>query len=102
MDGDKCTKNFPKQFKKNTALNVDGYPCYRCLDNGQTVVVTVHGALPNVDNRWIVLNNLYLSQKFQVDINLEACTSNKSVKYLFKYIYKAMTAVTLRLQSQNS
>ena len=41
-----------------------------------------------VDNTWVVPYNPYLSKKFNAHINVEACTSIKSVKYLFKYVYK--------------
>ena len=41
-----------------------------------------------VDNRWIVQYNPYLSEKFGAHINVEACTTIKSVKYPFKYVYK--------------
>jgi hypothetical protein len=41
-----------------------------------------------LDNRWVVPYNLYLIRIFNCHINVEACSSIKSVKYLFKYIYK--------------
>ena len=84
MDGDTCTKDYPKQFHDRTSLVEDGYPSYRRRNNGRTFEVRGH----QVDNRWIVPYNPYLSLKFNAHINLEACTSVKSVKYLFKYVYK--------------
>jgi hypothetical protein len=41
-----------------------------------------------LDNRWVVPYNPYLLHTFNCHINVEACGSIKSVKYLFKYIYK--------------
>jgi hypothetical protein len=41
-----------------------------------------------LDNRWVVPYNPYLIRTFNCHINVEACSSIKSVKYLFKYIYK--------------
>ena len=41
-----------------------------------------------MDNQWVVPYNPYLLRTFNCHINVEACGSIKSVKYLFKYIYK--------------
>jgi hypothetical protein len=41
-----------------------------------------------LDNRWVVPYNPYLIRTFNFHINVEECSSIKSVKYLFKYIYK--------------
>lgn len=84
MEDGKCTKDFPKAFSEATVITHDGYPHYRRRDDGNTVTVGRH----DIDNRWIVPHNPYLSKKFQAHINLEACMSIKSVKYLFKYVYK--------------
>ena len=41
-----------------------------------------------LDNQWVVPYNPYLLRLFNCHINVEACRSIKSMKYLFKYIYK--------------
>ncbi|RCV30458.1 hypothetical protein SETIT_6G096600v2 [Setaria italica] len=41
-----------------------------------------------LDNQWVVPYNRYLLPTFNCHINVKACSSIKSVKYLFKYIYK--------------
>ncbi|UYV67116.1 hypothetical protein LAZ67_4003936 [Cordylochernes scorpioides] len=84
MSDGKCTKDFPKSFLQLTAANNNGYPRYRRRDDGQTLVVGTH----EVDNRWVVPYNPYLLVRFNAHINVEACASVKSVKYLFKYVYK--------------
>ncbi|UYV68762.1 hypothetical protein LAZ67_6000728 [Cordylochernes scorpioides] len=84
MSDGKCTKDFPKSFLQLTEANNNGYPRYRRRDDGQTLVVGTH----EVDNRWVVPYNPYLLVRFNAHINVEVCASVKSVKYLFKYVYK--------------
>jgi hypothetical protein len=57
---------------------------YRRRDDGRKEMVRGH----MLDNRWVVPYNPYLIRTFNCHINVEACSSIKSVKYLFKYIYK--------------
>ena len=80
----KCSKGFPKEFQEETALNSGGYPLYRRPDNGRTVE---KNGIP-LDNRFVVPYCPYLSIKYNAHINVEACMSVKSVKYIFKYVYK--------------
>ncbi|XP_065642326.1 uncharacterized protein LOC136073954 [Hydra vulgaris] len=79
-----CSKNYPKEFNANTLAVYNIYPQYRRRDNG--LVIKIKGK--NVDNRWVVPYNPWLSKKYQALINVEACMSVKAVKYLYKYIYK--------------
>lgn len=89
----KCTKNFPKSFCDVTDANVDGYPTYRRRNNGKTV--TVRNS--ELDNRWVVPYNPFLSRKYKAHINVEVCSSVKSVKYIFKYIYKGHDAAVVQV-----
>ena len=41
-----------------------------------------------VDNSWVVPYNPAMSLKYNAHINFELCASIRSVKYLYKYIYK--------------
>nr|XP_047144916.1 uncharacterized protein LOC100200664 [Hydra vulgaris] len=77
-------KKFPKEFNPCTVAIFNGYPNYRRLDNGRVVIIKDN----QVDNRWVVPYNPWLSKKYQAHINVEACMSIKSVKYLYKYVYK--------------
>jgi hypothetical protein len=81
-----CSKQFPKDFNEYTTENADGYPEYRRRDNKVTHPVKIHDIKNKnkdaenfitfeVDNRWIVPHNLYLSTKYNCHINTEVCSS---------------------------
>jgi hypothetical protein len=60
---------------------------------GRTVLV--HDV--ELDNRWVVLHNVYLSTKYNVHINVEVCNNICLVKYLFKYVYKGHDRATVEI-----
>ena len=91
-----CSKQYPKEFQEETDANHAGYPKYRRRDNGRTVRV---GKL-DVDNRWVVPYNKWLSKKYGAHINVEACMSVKSVKYLFKYVYKGHDCANIEIREE--
>ena len=68
--------------------SVGGYPKYMRRDNGR--IVRVQDI--DVDNCWVVPYYPWLSMKYAAHINVEACMSVKSVKYL----YKGMTVHKLK------
>ena len=82
MENGKCTKDFPKKFQEVTVLESNGYPLYKRPDNGRVVM---KNGVP-LDNRFVVPYCPYLSLKYNAHINVEACTSVKSIKYIFKYV----------------
>jgi hypothetical protein len=92
VDG-KCSKKFPKDFQEETVTNSDGYPKYRRRNLGQTT--TANGS--SINNSWIVPYNPFLSLKYNCHINVESCASVKSVKYLFKYVYKGHDCANIAL-----
>ena len=94
VDG-KCSKYYPREFTTTTSTNKNGYPTYKRRDNGR--YIKKRGVSINIDNRWIVPYNPYLSQKYNCHINVEICSSIKSVKYLYKYIYKGEDRVLISL-----
>jgi len=59
----------------------------------------VHGI--ELDNRWVVPHNVYLSTKYDVHINVEVCNNIHAVKYLFKYVYKGHDHATIEISHQN-
>eukprot|EP00794_Sanderia_malayensis_P002293 gene2293-biopygen2036 len=83
MQGWKCKKKFPKDLAQQTEFNVNGYPLYR--RRGQT---TAQLRQHRLNDSWVVPHNIKLLLKFDCHMNVEVCTTVKSVKYIFKYIHK--------------
>ena len=52
-----------------------------------------------VDNSWVIPYNPWLLLRYDCHINVEICASIKSVKYLYKYVYKGPDRVTVEVQS---
>lgn len=98
MRDGKCSKDFPKDFVPFTREAVSGYPLYKRSDNG--ISVDVRGK--SVDNRFVVPYNPYLLAKFNCHINVEVCTTVKSVKYLYKYVYKGYDSATVQMGDQSN
>jgi len=98
MEEGKCKKKYPRKFQSETVTDVNGYPIYRRRDTGHTVLV--HGI--ELDNRWVVLHNVYLSTKYDAHINVEVCNNIRAVKYLFKYIYKGHDRATVEISHQSN
>jgi hypothetical protein len=89
---EKCKNKFPRDYCNITTFGDNSYPFYKRRNNGVSIKVRGH----MLDNRWVVPYNPYLSAKFDCHLNVEVCSSIKIVKYLYKYVYKAM----IRLISQ--
>ncbi|KAJ9551807.1 hypothetical protein OSB04_015852 [Centaurea solstitialis] len=86
MEGEpsKCHSRYPRQFSDTTTHADDSYPLYRRRNNG----MEVHIRGSTLDNRWVVPYNPKLLMMFNCHVNVEACSSITSVKYIFKYVYK--------------
>ena len=97
MKDGKCSKRYPQNFQENTIENEDGYPIYRRRNNGQTVEVKGF----QLDNRWVVPYNPYLTTKYNCHINVEICSSITAIKYLFKYVYKGHDRATIEIKSND-
>jgi hypothetical protein len=76
---------------------VNEYPIYRRKDTRRTLLV--HAV--ELDNRWVVLHNVYLSTKYNVHINVEVYNNIRVVKYLFKYVYKGHDHAIVEISRQN-
>jgi len=81
----KCSKHFPKSFHEETTMDENGYPQYRRRDTNISYEKS-EGFV--VDNRFVVPYCPILLTIFNCHINVEIVSSIKSVKYLYKYIYK--------------
>ncbi|CAJ0964349.1 unnamed protein product [Ranitomeya imitator] len=96
MTDGQCAKKFSKEFNTETNPNVDGYPqCHR-RNTGKT-----RRGMQEIDNRWVVPYNPYLLLKYNCHINVEICASIKSVKYLFKYVYKGHDCANIKFDTLN-
>ncbi|XP_076932634.1 uncharacterized protein LOC143598255 [Bidens hawaiensis] len=86
MEGEKkkCRSWYPKQLNENTTKGEDAYPLYKRRNTGMQVQVRNS----TLDNRWVVPYNPKLMMMFNSHMNVEICSSIKSVKYLYKYVYK--------------
>jgi hypothetical protein len=50
-----------------------------------------------MDNGWVVPYNPYLVLKYNAHINVELCSTIKSVKYLYKYVYKGYDCANIQI-----
>ncbi|GBN58746.1 hypothetical protein AVEN_17016-1 [Araneus ventricosus] len=97
MRDEQCCKSFLKQFKDDIEENVNGYPIYR-----RRATEPVQVGKYSIDNRWVVSYNPWLIKKFNAHINVEVCASVKSVKYLYKYVYKGHDAASVKIQKEGA
>lgn len=101
----KCTKNFPKTFRQTTDLGDDSYPKYRRRhesDGGQCGTLTRRQAQIQITNQWVVPYNPYLLRQFNCHINVELCSSIKSIKYVLKYVHKGTDQAVFQLQQMDT
>ncbi|XP_026420172.1 uncharacterized protein LOC113316168 [Papaver somniferum] len=93
----KCKKRFTKEFSPATLEGGDSYPIYRRRDDGREV--TLHNGKV-VNNSWVVPYNPWLLKKYDYHINVEVCSSVKSVKYLYKYVWKGVDCICMEVSSE--
>ena len=79
-----CSKKFPKQFRKETTIEENGFVNYKHRD---TIYYAQKEGI-KLDNRYVVPYNLKLCQAFYAHINVEICSQSMLIKYLFKYLTK--------------
>ena len=93
MENGECKKNFPKPLQQQTDFSVNGYPLYRRRGQHRAQL-----RRHNVNDSWVVPYNPQLLMKFNCHMNVEVCTTVKSVKYIFKYIHKGNDAAHIEIR----
>ncbi|XP_072077842.1 uncharacterized protein [Arachis hypogaea] len=93
MKNGQCKRNYPKEFVAETRRGDDSYPQYwRQFDTPIPINQNV-----TIDYRWVVSYNPWLLLKYDCHINVEICSSIKSIKYLYKYCYKGPDCVAMEV-----
>ena len=93
MDNGECKKSFPKPLQQETEFSVNGYPLYRQRGKHRAELCP-----HTVNDSWVVTYNPHLPMKFSCHMNVEVCTTVKSVKYIFKYIHKGNDAAHVEIR----
>ncbi|XP_062017408.1 uncharacterized protein LOC133733784 [Rosa rugosa] len=94
-----CKRGYPKPFSVTTFQGNDSYPVYRRRDNQSDMQSNGNQNRP-LDNSWVIPYNPWLLTKYDCHINVEICCSIKSVKYLYKYVYKGPDRVTFEVRPE--
>lgn len=92
-----CKNKYPKNYCNITTFGDNSYSLYKCSNND--ISIKVRGQV--LDNRWVISYNPYLSVKFDCHINVEVCSFIKTVKYLFKYVYKGHDRINFFVDKNN-
>ncbi|OMO69500.1 DNA helicase PIF1, ATP-dependent [Corchorus olitorius] len=83
MEDGKCSKHFPKSFRRTTMIDESGFVQYLRRDNG----VTCKKGNIELDNRFLA-HNVDLTVLLDAHINVKVFSHSSVLKYLFKYINK--------------
>ncbi|XP_044595860.1 uncharacterized protein LOC123272904 [Cotesia glomerata] len=59
------------------------------------------GKYIDIDNRWVVPYSPLLSKTYNAHINVEFCSSVKSIKYICKYVHKGSDMAVFRVENTN-
>jgi hypothetical protein len=92
----RCRFNYPKDYNTTTTLDENGYPNYARPDNGRSAEKS--GIV--LDNRWVAPYNPYLLLRYNAHINVERVFDIRSIKYMYKYIYKGPDRAELEMQAE--
>jgi hypothetical protein len=92
-----CHFHYPLNFSETTQQGKDSYPIYRTRDDGQQVKIRREW----LNNRWVVSFSPILLMRYNCHINVEVCCSIKSVKYLYKCVFKGHDCVSFSMDQAN-
>ena len=97
----RCKHKYPKERCEQTYVDARGFVHYARPDDGR-----VHhfrnaagDITRTVTNRDVIPFCAVLARKYKMHINVEACTSSRVVKYLFKYCFKGNDKATLDFEA---
>ena len=105
-----CSKKYPRELRKDTISDNDGFPLYRRRsreDGGQYVTVDVRRGRGEsrrcaCGNECVVPFNALLLRAFDAHINVEYCSSVKSIQYVCKYCNKGSDMATIGIRNVES
>ena len=99
----KCAKGFPFPHCDHTIVDSDGYPVYKRPFHGPVIEQLRRNkkTFRNITSEWVVPYNAYLLRKFQCHCNVQLACSIKSIKYIYKYIYKGQDKCEAALTENN-
>ena len=76
MENGECKKHFPKPLQQQTEFSVNGYPLYRRREQHRAEL-----RCHTVNDSWVVPHNPQLLMKFNCHMNVEVCTTVRSVSH---------------------
>ena len=79
-------------------MSPDGYPSYKRKNDGKKIMRRNQ----TIDNRFVVPYCPGLLRIFNCHINVKVVYSVKSVKYLYKYVYKGHDAANIIVEESNN
>ena len=97
----KCIECYPRNELKETYLEHDSLPLYqrrRPADRGFTVKLKMRRQEFAIDSRWIVPHSPLLSKPFNDRINVDFCSSVKTIHYINEYICKSLVVAMFGLE----
>ena len=96
MKDGKCSKSFPHKFNQSTTIEEgSGFPKYHRPQNGRVIY---RNGIP-LGNAWVVPHNIDRCIKYNAHINVEICNTVKSVKYIYKYVYKGHDRASVEMRT---